>query len=71
MTNIERAERAERAIKHSKNRSSGDLESDFQDLLSNMMHLANQRGFDFDLALDLAREHYLYEINPDNEDAED
>ena len=59
--NDSRAEWADEAIKIFMATTGTDLEDSLGDLLCDLMHWSDRNKFDFDLALDRARDNYLEE----------
>jgi len=61
VTNLLRAHWAEVAIRAFQQEAGCDLEDSLGDLLANLMHWAEARGFSFDLAFQRAAEHFTIE----------
>jgi len=59
--NDARAEWADEAIKTFMKRTGTDFEDSLGDLLCDLMHWSDRNDFDFNLAFDRARDHYLEE----------
>jgi hypothetical protein len=59
--NDDRAEWAGEAIETFMARTGTDFEDSLGDLLADLMHWCDRQSFDFNLALDRARDHYLEE----------
>jgi len=64
-TNLQRAERADKAIA-----KYGDdvIESNLIDLLTDAMHWSDRNGRDFHIALAQACRHYINELNDEQQD---
>lgn len=62
VTNLQRACWADRAIRAFMAETGTELEDSLCDLLCDLMHWANAKSFDFDTALDRARDHYRAEL---------
>ncbi len=58
ITNLDRANWADRAVLAFREQTGCDHEDAFGDLLCDLMHWADVQNFDFDMALDCARHHY-------------
>jgi hypothetical protein len=65
ITNLERANWADKAVIAFREQTGCDYEDSLGDLLCDLMHWANARNFDFDAALDRAR--VIYEEERDEE----
>jgi hypothetical protein len=61
ITNLDRANWADKAILAFREQTGCDHEDGLGDLLGDLMHWADARNFDFDSALDRARDHYQEE----------
>ena len=61
-TNLDRANWADKAIRIFREATGCDHEDSLGDLLTDMIHWAEARNFDFEAALDRARDHYQAEI---------
>jgi hypothetical protein len=61
-TNLDRADWADKAIRAFRAETGSDHEDSLGDLLTDLMHWADTRNFDFAAALDRARGHYAAEI---------
>ena len=61
-TNLDRADWADKAIRAFRAETGSDHEDSLGDLLTDLMHWADTRNFDFDAALARARGHYAAEI---------
>jgi hypothetical protein len=66
ITNLDRANWADKAIRAFRDQTGCDHEDSLGDLLCDLMHWANVRNFDFDAALDRARHHYEEECEGEN-----
>lgn len=60
--NLQRALWAEAALIAFRHACPCDYEDSLGDLLTDLMHWANIRGFDFEAALERARSHYEAEV---------
>jgi hypothetical protein len=58
VTNLERANWADKAVLAFREQTGCDHEDALADLLCDLMHWADVQNFDFDMALDRARMHY-------------
>lgn len=61
-TNLDRANWADKAIRIFREATGCDHEDSLGDLLADLIHWAEARNFDFEAALDRARDHYQAEI---------
>ena len=68
MTNLDRANWADKAILALREQTGGDHEDSLGDLLGDLMHWADARNFDFDAALNTARMHHQEERDEENTD---
>jgi hypothetical protein len=66
ITNLDRANRADKAILAFREQTGCDHEDSLGDLLGDLMHWAELRNFDFDAALDRARHHHKEECAEEN-----
>jgi hypothetical protein len=66
ITNLDRANWADKAILVFREQTGCDHEDGLSDLLGDLMHWAAVRKFDFDAALDRARHHYAEECEEEN-----
>jgi hypothetical protein len=63
VTNLDRACWADKAILAFREQTGCDHEDSLGDLLGDLMHWADARNFDFEAALDRARQHYKEELS--------
>ncbi len=63
VTNLDRAKWADKAILAFREQTGCDHEDSLGDLLGDLMHWADARNFDFEAALDRARQHYKEELS--------
>ena len=63
ITNLDRANWADKAVLAFREQTGCDHEDSLGDLLGDLMHWAAVRNFDFDAALDRARHHYAEECD--------
>jgi len=68
ITNLDRANWADKAILALREQTGCDHEDSLGGLLGDLMHWADARNFDFDAALDRARHHYEEERDEENTD---
>ena len=61
-TNLDRANWADKATRAFREETGCDHEDSLGDLLADLLHWADARNFDFEAALDRARDHYRAEI---------
>ncbi len=66
ITNLQRATWAEKAILVFREQTGCDHADSLGDLLCDLMHWANASNFDFDFALDCARQHYEEECDEES-----
>jgi hypothetical protein len=66
--NHERAQWAETAVSAFRRETGADFEDSLPDLLCDLMHLADRRGWDFAEAMERAQAHYEVETTPDPSD---
>jgi hypothetical protein len=66
ITNLDRANWADKAILAFREQTGCDLDDSLGDLLCDLMHWADARNFDFDAALDRARQHYEAECDEES-----
>jgi hypothetical protein len=62
ITNLDRANWADKAIRAFRKETRCDHEDSLGDLIADLMHWADARNFDFDAALHRARHHYEAEL---------
>jgi len=66
ITNLDRANRADKAVLAFREQTGCDHEESLGDLLGDLMHWATVRNHDFNAALDRARHHYEAECQEEN-----
>ncbi len=66
ITYLDRANWADKAIRTFREQTGCDQEDSLADLLCDLMHWANVRNFDFDVALAIARMHYQAECDEES-----
>ena len=66
ITNLDRANWADKAIRAFREQTGCDQEDSLVDILCDLMHWANVRNFDFDAALATARMHYEAECDEES-----
>lgn len=66
VTNLDRANWADKAVHAFREQTACDYEDSLGDLLCDLMHWADARNFDFDAALDRARCNYQEEHDEEN-----
>jgi len=69
ITNLQRATWAEKAILAFREQTGCEHTDSLGDLLCDLMHWADASNFDFDFALDRARQHYEEECDEENSTA--